>query len=127
MGKFVYLRIASFKFAFQGLIHVIRTQKNSWIHLIATCFCFFLAWTLKSPATHWAILIFTIILVWLMEIINTTVELLVDLISPQRQPQAKIIKDVSAAAVLVAAIASVMIGIILFGPPLLHLLAQLLK
>jgi len=118
MENFFSVRIASFKYAFSGLFHVLRTQGNSWIHLLATILSIFLAYWLRLPTTDWAIVVLTIVMVWTAEIMNTAIETLVNLISPQEHPLAKIIKDVSAAGVLIAALGSIFIGLLLLGPPL---------
>lgn len=65
---------------------------------------------------EWIFLLVVIGLVWVAEIFNTAVEELVDLISPQQNPSAKVIKDLSAGAVLVSAILSVLVGVLIFGP-----------
>jgi diacylglycerol kinase len=66
-----------------------------------------------------ALIILTIALVWTAEFLNTALEAVVDLASPQHHPLAKVGKDVGAAAVLIAALASVLIGLLVLGPPLL--------
>jgi diacylglycerol kinase (ATP) len=73
---------------------------------------------LQLPAINWAVLVLTITLVWAAETFNTSIEVMVDLANPDKHPLAKIIKDVSAAGVLITALGSIIVGIILFGPPL---------
>jgi diacylglycerol kinase len=97
---------------------VLRTQPNAWIHAIATASAIVLGLWLRLSRIEWAILTLTIGLVWTAEFINTALEAAVDLASPDIHPLAKIGKDVSAAAVLVAAIISVVIGLLVLGPPL---------
>jgi diacylglycerol kinase (ATP) len=117
--EFFLSRVRSFQFAFAGLWFVVRTQRNAWIHALATTCVFLLGLWLGLPPRDWAILILTISLVWTAEFINTALEAIVDLASPQDHPLAKVGKDVGAAAVLIAAIASVLVGLLLLGPPLI--------
>ena len=111
-------RAASFYHAFHGIWHVLRTQPNAWIHAVATASAIVLGLWLRLSRIEWAILALTIGLVWTAEFINTALEAAVDLASPDIHPLAKIGKDVGAAAVLVAAIISVVIGLLVLGPPL---------
>jgi len=120
MIHFFKLRIASFAPAVQGLHYVISTQKNSWIHGCATILAILLSIWLRISWTDFAIILFTIGLVWVAEIINTSIEAVVDLTSPQKNILAKIAKDTGAGAVLLAAILSVMVGLAIFLPPFLH-------
>jgi len=78
----------------------------------------FLAAWLKLSLIEWALLAVTIGIVWLAEFLNTSIEAIVDLVSPQRHPLAKVSKDVGAAAVLITAVSAVVVGILLLGPPL---------
>jgi diacylglycerol kinase (ATP) len=117
---FVISRIRSFKHAFAGLGYVLRTQKNAWLHTIATIIVISLALWLQIEPDGFAILILTIGIVWMAEFINSALEAVVDLASPQKHPLAKVGKDVGAAAVLIAAFSSVLIGLIILGPALIH-------
>lgn len=116
---FFHSRWLSFHYAFSGIAYVFRTQKNAWIHTVATLMAVILGIWLRISATSWAILLITIAAVWSAECINTAVEAAVDLISPQRHPLAKMAKDASAADVLFVAIGSVGVGTFLFGPALI--------
>jgi diacylglycerol kinase (ATP) len=118
MNEFLLTRARSFRYAFAGWWHVVRTQKNAWIHAVASAAVLLIALLLGLEARDIAILIVTISLVWTAEFINTALEAVVDLASPQLHPLAKVGKDVGAAAVLIAAIASVMVGLLILGPPL---------
>ncbi|NPV55955.1 MAG: diacylglycerol kinase family protein [Anaerolineae bacterium] len=118
-------RIKAFGYAFSGLFYVLRTQKNSWIHLAATILVISLAWWLELPILSWTVIILAIGMVWSSEIMNTSLEAIVDLASPQNHPLAKVGKDVGAAAVLLAAGSAFIIGILLIGPPLIDKLHQL--
>jgi len=111
-------RIKSVKNAIKGWWHVIRTQKNAWIHAIATILVVIFATWLKLPMRDWGVLLLTIAMVWTAEFLNTALEIVVDLASPNLHPLARAGKDVGAAAVLIAALSSIIIGVLLFGPPL---------
>jgi len=116
--SFFTSRIASFRYAFQGWHHVFRTQQNMWIHGVIATVVFFLALWLHLPAHDWAMLVLTTAMVFAAEFMNTAIEAVVDLASPDKHPLAKIGKDVGAAAVLVAALAAILIGLLILGPPL---------
>jgi len=111
-------RIISFKNAFSGLFYVIRTQKNAWIHAISTIAVLGLSLWLKLSFVKISILILAITSVWAAEFINTALEAVVDLSSPSIHPLAKVGKDVGAASVLIAALSSIIIGILIIGPSL---------
>jgi diacylglycerol kinase (ATP) len=116
--SFLSSRAAAFRFAFQGWSYVLRTQRNAWIHSVVAIAVLIVGIWLGLPARDWAVLILTIALVFTAEFVNSAIEAVVDLASPEIHPLAKIGKDVGAAAVLVAAIASVLIGLLILGPPL---------
>jgi len=84
------------------------------------------AWLELKPF-EWAIIILAIAGVWISEFINTAIEAVVDLSTPNHHPLARVGKDVGAAAVLIAALASIVVGILILGPPLLHRLTILLS
>ena len=111
-------RIASFRYALTGMWHMLSTQPNAWIHAIATVCTVALGAWLGLSSTEWAILALTVGFVWTSEFINTALEAMVDLTSPDIHPLAKVSKDVSAAAVLLSAIISVVVGLLVLGPPL---------
>jgi len=127
MIDFVQSRIASFGHAFHGWAYVIRNEKNAWIHAVVTILVVILATWLVIPLRDWAVLVLAIAMVWAAEFLNTAIEAVVDLASPVHHPLAKVGKDVGAAAVLIAACASVLIGLLIMGPPLwLRILPYLL-
>lgn len=88
------------------------------MHAIATVLVIVFAVWLMLPAWQIAILVLTISIVWTAEFINSALEAVVDLASPYNHPLAKVGKDVGAAAVLIAALSSVVVGFLLLGPPL---------
>lgn len=107
-----------FRFAFNGFRKASR-QTSLRIHLFFV-FCVSAAALLLSiSATEWCVLILTMALVVSLEIVNTAIEETVDFISPGQDDRAGRIKDMAAAAVLVAAAASVIIGAIIFLPKII--------
>jgi len=125
--KFVRSRLTSFKNAIVGWWHVIRTQKNAWIHAVATVVVLLVAFWLRLPVRDWGVLILTIAMVWTAEFLNTALEIVVDLASPNLHPLAKVGKDVGAASVLIAALSAAVIGVLIIGPPLLTKIQTLLR
>jgi len=111
-------RLASFRHAFAGWWYVLRTQHNAWIHAVAAVAILAVAVWAGLERIEWAILILTVAVVWVAEFVNTAVEALVDLLSPEIHPLAKIAKDIAAASVLIAALAAVVVGLLLLGPKL---------
>jgi len=125
MLSFVASRIRSFSHAFHGWGYVLRTQKNAWIHAFASTLVFLLGLWLRLSRSEWALLIIVIAMVWSAEFFNTAIEAVVDLASPMQHPLAKVGKDVGAAAVLIAAGAAALVGLLVLGPPLLQKLVFL--
>ena len=111
-------RLASFRYAVAGLAHVLRTQRNAWIHAVASLAVVLLALWLQPGLTQWAVLVLAMALVWMAEFINSALEAIVDLASPDVHPLAKVGKDVGAAAVLIAAVSAALVGLLILGPPL---------
>ncbi len=118
MLPFLRSRAHSFRYAFAGWWYVIRTQKNAWIHALVSVAVVLVALWLRIPARDWAVIILAMAMVWSAEFINTALEAIVDLASPQHHPLAQVGKDVGAAAVLIAAGAAALIGLLVLGPPL---------
>lgn len=111
-------RMQSFRYAFAGWWYVLRTQKNAWIHAVFSLAVAALGLWLNLSLIEWAIIIITIAIVWMAELINTAIEAIVDLITLEEHPLAKVAKDVCAAAVLLSAFAAVLVGLMILGPPL---------
>jgi diacylglycerol kinase len=127
MWNFILSRFHSFGHAFRGWGYVLRTQRNAWIHAVAAIVVFGLAGWLRLPARDWAVLLLAITMVFAAEFINTAIEAVVDLASPKKHPLAKVGKDVGAGAVLIAALAALLIGLLILGPPLWARLASLIR
>jgi diacylglycerol kinase (ATP) len=120
MPAFIRSRIKSFGHAFAGLWYVLKTQKNAWLHALATCLVILMALWLQLPPREWAILFLSIGSVWTAEFINTALEAIVDLASPENHPLAKVGKDVGAAAVLISSFFAALIGLFLLIIPAFH-------
>ena len=111
---------ASFRYAAQGLIYGFRSQRNFRIHVVTGVFVFGLGLWLQLPLPQLAVLVLTVAAVLVLELINTATEAVVDLaIGRQFHPLARIAKDCAAAAVLVAALSSLVIAALLILPALL--------
>ena len=111
--------VRSFYFAFAGLGYLFRTQRNARIELaIALAACGLAAWC-HVTRIEWALLTVMIAMVLILEGLNTALEAAVDLASPQIHPLAKTAKDLAAGMVLIASLASIVVGLLILGPPLL--------
>jgi diacylglycerol kinase (ATP) len=118
LKTFLSSRISAFRHAFRGWWYVLKTQHNAWIHsLFATGVIIVGLWVGLKPF-DWAVIVLTIAMVFTAEFINTAIEAVVDLASPVHHPLAKVGKDVGAGAVLVSALAGIVIGLLIIGPPL---------
>lgn len=115
-------RIQSFYYAFSGFKTAVKTQHNLQIHLLAVVIVLILGFLLKINITEWLILLIIFSLVISSEIINSSIELLTDFISPEYNLKAGKVKDMAAAAVLINAIAALIIGIIIFAPKIIQLI-----
>ncbi|MBI5857758.1 MAG: diacylglycerol kinase family protein [Sphingobacteriales bacterium] len=111
-------RLKSFEYAIDGIKIFFRNEHNGWIHLAATIIVIVLAFACEVSANEAIALGFTTGFVWTAELFNTAIEKMMDFISAERKPQIKFIKDISAAAVLVAAVSAFLTGCIVFIPKL---------
>lgn len=109
-------RFLSFQYALRGIKFLIQTQANFQIHLIVTLIVCVTGIYLKLNFIEWSILTLTISSVWVAEAFNTALEELVNLVSPEWQTQAGIVKDIAAGAVLLSALMAIFIGFIIFLP-----------
>jgi len=109
---------ASFKHAFEGLGYVLYHERNARLHLLAAVLVVAMSVWLQLSHLEWALIIAAIGLVFTGEMLNTVVELTIDLISPKENLLAKQAKDVAAGAILAASMVAMIIGIIVLGPPL---------
>ena len=114
--------INSFKYAIAGIKSAVKNEQNLRIHFLAAAIVLIVAFLLKIPKVEFIVLILLIALVIVAELFNSVVEYIVDLITSEFHPLAKLAKDVAAGAVLFMAIVSVVIGILIFYQPLVNLL-----
>lgn len=126
MFRFIRLRLTRIKNAIFGWWYVVRTQKNAWIHAVATVTTILIAIWIQIDMRDWAVLILTIAMVWTAEFLNTALEIVVDLASPDLHPLARVGKDVGAAGVLIAALSAVIIGLLVMGPLFLEKVRHLM-
>ena len=126
IAGFTKSRVQAFGYAFTGWWFVIRTQRNAWIHMVVSISVLLLSFALHIDATGWALILLAITLVWIAEFLNTALEAVVDLATNHQQHElARVGKDVGAAAVLIAAFSSVIIGLLVLGPPLWAIIKSL--
>ncbi len=126
-NKYLQSRLKSIRIALEGIKYVLITQQNARIHAVITLTVILFALILRINRLELISLMLVIGLVWTAEIFNTAMEVMVDMVSPENSQGAKIIKDISAGAVLISAIISILIGIIVFGPKILLLVNILLN
>ena len=113
-------RAASLSYALAGWLYMLRRQKNTRIQAAASIAVFALAWWLEIGYTDFAIIVLAISIVWMAEFMNAAVEAAINISAPDLHPMAKVGKDVASAAVLLGVVASVVIGLLILGPPLLE-------
>jgi diacylglycerol kinase len=111
-------RLHSFRYACAGLGTLLRTQHNAWLHAAATVLVIALGAYLHLVVADWLWLLLALVLVWMAEAFNTALELLADAVTRDHHPLIGQAKDVAAAAVLIAALGALMIGVLVLGPPL---------
>ena len=115
-------RIRSVRCAFVGIRLMIASQQNAWIHAAATLAVIAVGFFLGLTTAEWCWIVLAVVSVWTAEALNTAFEFLTDVASPQFHPLAGKAKDVAAGAVLIAAIGSVIIGVLVLGPHALTLI-----
>ena len=116
-------RWTSFGYALAGWLYMLRRQKNTRIQAVASLLIIALALWLQVDFEGLAVLILAITMVWMAEFVNAAVEAAINLSTSELHPMAKVGKDVASAAVLLGVVASVVIGLLIMGPPLLAKLA----
>lgn len=109
-------RLSSFKYAFRGLYHVIKNEPNFLIHIVISIPVIVLGFFLHISLPDWIAIILCIGLVMVTEILNSAIERLTDMVSPQVSEKAKIVKDITASAVLLAAVTAIITGCMVFIP-----------
>lgn len=119
--------LASFKYAFRGIRSVVSSERNAKVHILFAVLAIGLAIALKINAIEFLLIVFTILLVFLTEIINTAIEKTLDLISQENHHMVQQIKDMMAGAVLIAAIAAIIVAVVIFTPVLWQSITHLKK
>ncbi len=112
-------RLKSFKYAFNGILIMIRSQHNAWIHVVATAIVISFGLYLGFTKSEWCWIVLAMISVWTAEAFNTALEFIADTITPDYHPLIGKAKDVAAGAVLITAIGAVVIALLVIGPYLL--------
>lgn len=108
--------INSFKYAIEGFISSFKTERNMKIHILMAILVIIAGIVVKLNLIEWCICVFAIVIVISGELFNTAIETIVDMISPEKNEKAKLIKDISAASVLILAIGALIVGLIIFLP-----------
>ncbi|RSK48141.1 diacylglycerol kinase family protein [Hymenobacter rigui] len=116
-------RAASFGYAFRGVVAALRTEVHLWVHAAATVVVVGLGLYFGLARWEWAAVALAVGAVWCAELVNTALEAVVNLVSPDYHPLAGRAKDVAAGAVLVMALAALVVGLLIFGPRVWALLA----
>ena len=112
--------INSFKYAIEGIISSFKTERNMKIHVLAMIVVIALGFFFRLDKVEWCFIIIAIASVISAELFNTAIETVVDMVSPERNPKAKLVKDIAAGAVFIVAIGSAIIGFIIFGPKIIN-------
>jgi diacylglycerol kinase len=122
-SNFLAGRWFSLSAAAAGAFYTVRTQPNAWIELAAIGVVVFAGWWFRVTTIEWAVLGLTSALLLALEAVNTAIETVVDLVSPQYHPLAKLAKDTAAGALLLAVLGSLVVALCIFGPRLWQWLA----
>ncbi len=113
-----------FYYAGRGIVYVFRHERNARVHLVFAALAFLVGLWLRVSDAELAAIFFAIIIVFLAEIFNTAVEKTLDLVDPHHNPHVMLIKDMTAGAVMVAATAAAVVGVVIFAPYLVRLWAR---
>ena len=119
-------RVRSFKYAIAGLILMLKSQHNAWLHAVASILVLFVGLLFGLSAAEWCWLVLAIMAVWTAEALNTALEFLADVASPEFHPLVGKAKDVAAGAVLISAAGSVVIALLVLGPHLCRFLSDII-
>jgi diacylglycerol kinase (ATP) len=118
-------RSESFGHAFRGILSLIRSEHNARIHALATLLVIAFGIGLEIGRGEWLAVVLALALVWSAEAMNTAIEAVCDLISPDHDPRVKTAKDAAAGAVLLSSIGALIVGVLVFAPRLLLLWTRL--
>jgi diacylglycerol kinase (ATP) len=109
-------RARSFKYAGRGVWLTLSSQHNAWIHTVATVVVVIAGCVLGISRIEWCMVVFACSAVWIAEALNTAIEYLADATTEEFHPMIGKAKDVAAGAVLIAAVAAIIVGLLVFGP-----------
>ena len=118
----MYNFFKSFSYAFNGLRQMFFVERNFTIHVLTAIVTIVFGFLMRISTAEWMVIILCIVIVISLEIVNSAIEKLCDFIHPEEHEKIKIIKDISAAAVLIAALAAFVIGLVIFLPKILHII-----
>ena len=116
MRNLIRKHTISFKHAFDGILWAIKSQPNFRVHLTISALVLLSAWFFRVKPHEWMILVFAIILGLVVEMVNTAIEAMTDLITKEYRMEAKIAKDISAGMMLVTALGTAAVGLGIFLP-----------
>lgn len=114
-------RLKSFAHAFNGIIIMVKSQHNAWIHASATILVCIVGLCFGLTASEWCWVVLAIAVVWMAEALNTSLEFLMNAATPEYHPLVEKAKNVAAGAVLISAIGATIVGLIVIGPYVLRL------
>ncbi|MBN1457578.1 MAG: diacylglycerol kinase family protein [Sedimentisphaerales bacterium] len=109
-------RLKSIKYAISGIASMIKSQQNAWVHAVATALVVFFGLFFHLHDPQWCMLVLAIMAVWTAEALNTALEFMADVASPEFHPLIEKAKDVAAGAVLISAAGAVVIALLVLGP-----------
>lgn len=107
-------RLCSFKFAINGFIHFLKTEKNAQIHLLSAVVAVVLSYYYNISSFEWLLILLAIGIVFAGELLNTAIEKLADFVEAEYHPEIGKVKDLSAAAVLICSVLALAIGVYVF-------------
>lgn len=113
-------RARSFRYAGRGVVALLRSQHNAWIHAAGSVAVVGLGFAVGLSRLEWCLVVLAMVAVWSAEAVNTAIEALCDVASPEVHPLVERAKDIAAGAVLLAAVGAVVVGLLVFGPHLLR-------
>lgn len=113
-------RARSFRYAGRGVAALLRSQHNAWIHAAGSVAVVGLGFAVGLSRLEWCLVVLAMVAVWSAEAVNTAIEALCDVASPEVHPLVERVKDIAAGAVLMAAVGAAVVGLLVFGPHLLR-------
>lgn len=116
----VAARARSFRYAGRGIVSLLRSQHNAWIHAAASVAVVALGFYVELSRSEWCLVVLAMTVVWSAEAVNTAFEALCDVASPDLHPLVERAKDIAAGSVLLAAAGAAVVGVLVFGPHLLR-------